>query len=155
MVPVKNIRFDCYLNRFKAQNERQFANMVARQLASACGSDSDVLSDMLLSKVERLEVQIVDGAVVLDIQSDEIKTPVSLIGTLDTPLDLGESGLRPFDVVAGVFSNSESGATHLQKLSKVSRLARSQDFCEKLRSCESVESMEVLFMPGQSVIRAA
>lgn len=155
MVLIKNIRFDCYLNRFQAQNERQFARVLARQLASACDSDTQVLSDMLLSKVENADLQFVDGVSILDIQSSEIKRPAVFLATLETPLGLREDGQKPFDVVAGVVSDSASGPAHLQKLSKISRLLRSQAFCEEVRSCESVESMEVLFMPEHKIFKAA
>lgn len=155
MVSEKSIHFDCYLNRFKAQNAKQFSTVIARQLASVCGSDSEVLSHLVLSKVESSEIQLIDGASIFDIQSPKIEEPAIMLATLASPIILGDDGQKPFDIVAGVVSDSQSGPAHLQKLSKISRLLRSQNFRDKVRSCDSVESMEVLFLPGQNSVKAA
>lgn len=155
MVPAKKIRFDCYLNRFKAKNEREFSNLIARQLSYICDVDPELLSELILDKVQNADLQFVDGAAVFDIKSSCIKTPAVLLATLDAPLTLGEEHVKPFDVVAGVVSDSKAGTTHLQKLSKVSRLIRSKDFCDTVRACENVDSMELLFTPAHKLVNAA
>ncbi len=155
MVPIKNLRFDCYLNRFKAQNQKQFTDVIARQMTSVCHADRDQISELLNDKLDQSERVFIEGATVIDVQSELISEPAMVLGTLQKPLSLPFAGNTPFDVVSVVLSTPECGSTHLQKLSKVSRLLRAEEFCAKVRSCSSEESMEILFMPAHKLVKVA
>lgn len=155
MVPVKNLRFDCYLNRFKVQNQKQIVDRLVCELSAVTKTGSQTLSDLLDARLHKFDHNAGRGISIIDIKSAVIAKPVLLIGTLDTPIDLNAVDQKPIDIVAGVFSTPRCGTAHLQKLAKISRLLRLEDFCTALRACEDVDAMEVLFMPDQKWVQAA
>lgn len=153
MVPTKNIRFDCYLNRFKAQNQTQFINLFSRQLSSVCDVDQETLTYLISSRIDQGELQFSDGSCVIDLQSVAIKKPALVLSTAEEPLHIADH--KPVDLIAAVVSSKKCATTHLQKLSKVSRLLRSADFCEEVRACKDDAAMELMFMPSQKLVDAA
>ncbi len=153
MAPIKNLRFDCYLNRFKAQNEMQFVSLFSRQLASVCETEQETLSHLISSRIDQGELSFSDGGCVIDLQSLAIKKPALVLTTMEDPLKIGDH--KPVDVIAAVLSCRKCGAGHLQKLSKISRLLRSEEFCDEVRACHDTDSMELMFMPGHKLVDAA
>lgn len=155
MVPAKNIRFDCYLSGLKAQSFKPLCEAMSARLSPLCGVQAGVLSRMIQEREESGNMQTLARALVVDVQSVSIKAPAMILCALDPVAGFSGQGAEPVEIVAGVLSTRACGPRHLQKLSKVSRLVRSDGFCDSVQSCADAEAMAMMFMPDQKLVSAA
>ena len=75
-----------------------------------------------------------------------LKRIYGLFGRLERPIDFDAIDDQPVDLIFLLLAAESSGADHLKALARVSRLLRDTNKCEKLRGCDSAESLYSLLI---------
>ena len=73
-----------------------------------------------------------------------LKRIYGLFGRLERPIDFDAIDDQPVDLIFLLLAAESAGADHLKALARVSRLLRDTNRCDKLRGCDSAESLYTL-----------
>ena len=152
---VKYVDFDYYLNRIKASETGVLLARVAKEISSHSTVSPALMNEILTQRASTGGISLENGVAMFDLTSRFIIKPVTLIATLEAEIDLQAPDNKPVDLFIAVISPANNVSAHLQRLSGVARLFRSQELCKALRSAKSVDEMKVLFMPTQDWMVAA
>jgi len=152
---IKHVDFDFYLNRVKAKTTKRIMQIISRELAPQCSIRPELLEDICNVRAASGGICIENGIALFDLTSKFIKQPVGVIATLDGKIDLQTPDDKQVDLFVGVMSPSSGVSNHLQHLSAIVRLLRSEELCGALRSSRSCDEMKALFMPTQDWMVAA
>ena len=148
------VSIDLFVNRVKAQNQKQLFKQVFGRIAPMSGS---VSADTLLGACHRHfdshGSNCDEGLAIFDMSSVLVKKPIVFVSTIETGIDIEQQDCLPVDIFAGVLSPQDN--THLQRLSALTRLFRAKELREALRESSSIDEMKVLFLPSQEWIQAA
>jgi|GEM_PF-2963019 len=152
---LKYVDFDFYLNRVKADKKESLLQLVSQKIAPHCSVSVDLMKDICVKRAVSGGVSVENGIAIFDLTSRFVKKPVAVIATLNGGMDLETPDSKPVDLFVGVLSPANNVSAHLQHLSAVARLFRSEGLCKALRGSRSEDEMKVLFMPTQDWMVAA
>ncbi len=155
MAISRQIHFDLYLARVKAQSKHRAFEILAEEASPLAMTSCDELINVFEKRMSERNAGVGGGVAVFDVKSPYIQKPVTALVTLDQAVEYGASDHAPVDVIAAVLSPLSFGPKHLQKLAGVSRLMRSDDLCEAMREAKDIDALRVLFMPNQGWMVAA
>lgn len=151
----KNIRFDLYIPKMKAQTQGRVFESLATEVESGCGVQAPVLMDIFQMRLAQRTFGMGDGVAIFDVKSSIIKAPVMVLSTLDQDVDFDALDAKPVDIMAAVISPADDVSSHLQKLAGISRMLKNDSLCHALREARDADAMRVLFMPTQDWMVAA
>ncbi len=152
---VKFVDFDIYLNRVKIKESDHLLHILAKEVAPSCSVSANMLEDVFINRAASGGICVENGIAIFDMTSRFVKNSVSVIATIEWGIDFQAPDNRQVDLFVAVISPSNKVSAHLQHLSAIVRLFRSDDLCKALRNSRSVDEMKVLFMPTQDWIIAA
>lgn len=152
---AKELHFDVLMTDVKAQAQSKVFEILAKEAASTCGVDADVLYNVFDQNAEDRTFSLEDGVVIFDVKSTHIKTPTLAVMTFDRDIDFNTMDGKSVNIMAAVLSPQSCGPVHLQRLANVSRVLRSHDLCTALREVDNTDAMRALFMPTQDWMLAA
>lgn len=152
---AKELRFDVFLPRLKAQSQQKVFDVLAHETAYHSQTDESTLREVFDRRLSERTFGMGDGIAIFDVKSTKIKRPVMVMGTFEHELDFDSLDGRPVDIMVAVISPYTDGPRHLQKLASISRVMKSRDLCTALREARNIDQMEVLFMPSQDWMIAA
>lgn len=151
----KYVDFDFYLNRVKAKSTDRVLQIISRELAPHSHISVELMADICAKRVASGGICTENGVAIFDLTSRFIKKPVAVIVTFDGNMDLQAPDGKKVDLFVGVLSPVSNVSAHLQHLSAIVRLFRSEELCKALRNSQSTDEMKVLFMPTQDWMVAA
>lgn len=73
-----------------------------------------------------------------------LSRPVAALLKLEEPVDFGAADRMPVDIVIGLLSPANAGATHLHALAALSRLVRDEDMHRALSEASDTETLYAL-----------
>ncbi|MGH1374774.1 MAG: PTS sugar transporter subunit IIA [Alphaproteobacteria bacterium] len=152
---MKELDFDLFLARLKAQTQDRAFELLAEHSAALCGTEVSVLRKVFARRLSERTFGMGDGISIFDVKSEKIKSPVLAMLTFDQDIDFNALDNKPVNVMAAVISPRSSGPFHLQRLASISRVLRAQELCDALRDARDEDAMRVLFMPSQDWMIAA
>ena len=75
---------------------------------------------------------------------EELRRPVAVLLRLETPCDFDAADGMPVDLVFGLLSPVNAGATHLHALAAISRLVRDDDMHRKMTEAPDSDALYAL-----------
>ncbi|WP_095012336.1 PTS sugar transporter subunit IIA [Tsuneonella mangrovi] len=75
---------------------------------------------------------------------DGLSRPVAALLKLESPVDFASADKLPVDLVIGLLSPTNSGATHLHALAALSRMVRDEDTHRALSEAQDTEALYAL-----------
>jgi len=115
------------------------------ELFAACyeADASDVLDG--LEEREKLgSTGFGNGVAIPHARSSLVKRPVAVLLRLENPVDFAAADGMPVELVFGLLSPEDAGASHLHALAAISRLAREEQTREALIEAPNAEAMFAL-----------
>ncbi|MEM9147729.1 MAG: PTS IIA-like nitrogen regulatory protein PtsN [Pseudomonadota bacterium] len=85
-----------------------------------------------------------EGVAIPHARIADIDTIVGIFARLERPVEFDSADGRGVDLIFVLLAPEESGADHLRALARVSRLLRSAELCEKLRSTAKADALYAL-----------
>lgn len=129
----------------KATSKKQVLEVLARNGSAETGLAERSIFDVLVER-ERLGTTGIGKKIA--IPHGKIPQLSDLLGIffrLDRPVDFDSMDDEPVDLIFLLLAPEGTGAEHLKALSKISRLLRDSDRCERLRKSDSnIEVFEIL-----------
>lgn len=84
------------------------------------------------------------GVAIPHARSAEVKRPIVVLLRLETPVEFDAADGMPVDLVFGMLSPENAGATHLHALAALSRLVRDEQMHEALADAPDCEALFAL-----------
>lgn len=132
---------------------------VMQEIAHCAGDDlrlpREYLMARLLSQDQRESHGVGDGVAIAEVRLRRLRRPYVLFARTVRPIDVRAVDGHPADLFLLVLSPAGDMPGHLRRLSRLSRLMRDRDFCEKLRDAESVDALHALFLLPRTETLAA
>jgi PTS system nitrogen regulatory IIA component len=85
-----------------------------------------------------------NGVAIPHARSSLVKRPAAVLLRLESPVDFAAADGMPVELVFGLLSPEDAGATHLHALAAISRLARDESTREALIEAPNAEAMFAL-----------
>lgn len=105
---------------------------VADMFAAAYGIDSAAALDGLEERERLGSTGFGNGVAIPHARSAQVTRPVTVLLRLEHPIDFAAADAMPVELVFGLLSPENAGATHLHALAAISRLVRDEGAVEEL-----------------------
>lgn len=132
---------------------------VMQEVAYRAGDDlrlpREYLMDRLMSQDQRQSLGVGNGVAIAEMRLRRLRRPYVMFARTARPIDVGAVDDAPADLFLLVLSPAGDMPGHLRRLSRLSRIMRDPDFCEKLRDAESADALQALFLLPRTETLAA
>lgn len=115
----------------------------------------NMLLDRLLDQEEIGSSGIGDGVAIPHLRMHYLSRPFVAFARLSSPIDFNAIDHKPVDLICILLSPYSDGPVHLQRLSGLTRLMKSYDFADKLRTTNDADAVRSLFMAPEGWMLAA
>lgn len=150
-----NIQIDAAIPNVKAANKEQVFKALAQRAAENMGCSQDMLVERLMEREEQSRAGIGDGVAIPHLKAHGIPQRFVMIATLATPVDFGAIDDQPVDLVCLLLSPASHSGLHLRGLSRISRLFKNKELCQKLREAQDEDTLRSLFLNPDGWLLAA
>ncbi len=140
-----NIQANIVLPRIKAASQKQALAILASEIAARINCSEELLLDGLIDKEEGSSSGTGDGVAIPHLKLSGIQGRFIALATLDTPVDFNAVDNKPVDVVCILLSPEQDGPVHLRGLSRISRMLKNKELCQRLRETDDKVVIQSLF----------
>ena len=117
---------------------------IAQLFASVYGIDADLALEGLEEREVLGSTGFGRGVAIPHARSREVNRPVVVLLRLESPVDFASADGMPVDLVFGLMSPENAGATHLHALAAISRLVRDDATHERLAEAPDAQALYAL-----------
>lgn len=148
--------FDRIIPSLKANSQKQAFQQITEQAAKDTRLDAKRLLTRLLTwEGKSVSSGIGGGVAIAQLTARDLDTPYMLFARLPQMIGYNAVDGAPVDLIALLLSPKQDGPYHLQRLARLSRLLRDQNFCRRLRGAESKDALQALLADPAHHRRAA
>jgi len=141
---VKDLTFDLFLPKIKAQTQKKVFQVLADETAFLCGVEQTTLNKIFTRRLSERTFGMGRGVAIFDVKSSQIKRSLLVMATLDQKINFNALDDAPVNIVAALISPSFEGPLHLQKLAQLSRLIKDENLCADMRNSDNADDMRIL-----------
>ena len=145
---------ECVVANLRATSKKQVLQELARRAADITNIDERKIFAVLMDRERLGTTGVGSGIAIPHGKLPELDRLYGIFARLEKPVDFQSIDERPVDLIFVLLAPEEAGAGHLKALSRVSRLLRDQNTCEKLRGTCEVDALSAILTESQE-IRAA
>ena len=127
-----------------ADSKAEILALLADHLASTYGLDRTLVLEGLEEREKLGSTGFGRGVALPHARIEGLSRPVAALLRLDTPCEFGSADAMPVDLVFGLLSPVNAGATHLHALAAISRLVRDEDMHRQLAEAPDGEALYAL-----------
>jgi len=141
---------DSILLDLKISSKRQTLKELSKRIADTRNLSERVIFDVLLEREKLGSTGIGHG---IAIPHGKLKGLDKICGCfvkLNKPIDFDSIDGKPVDLIFLLLAPEDSGVQHLKALALMSRIMGNENFCNKLRSSKSAESIFSLLIKEQN-----
>ena len=141
---------DSILLDLKSSSKRQTLMELSKRIADTRNLSEREIFDVLLEREKLGSTGIGHG---IAIPHGKLKGLDKICGyfvRLNKPIDFESIDERPVDLIFLLLAPEDSGVQHLKALALMSRIMGNENFCNKLRSSKSAESIFSLLIKEQN-----
>ena len=141
---------DSILLDLKSSSKRQTLKELSKRIADTRNLSERVIFDVLLEREKLGSTGIGHG---IAIPHGKLKGLDKICGCfvkLNEPIDFDSIDGKPVDLIFLLLAPEDSGVQHLKALALMSRIMGNNNFCNKLRSSKSAESIFSLLIKEQN-----
>lgn len=117
---------------------------LARQFAAAYGLDQDAVLEALEERERLGSTGFGRGVAIPHARIDGINRPLAVFLKLAAPVPFAAADDLPVELVFGLLSPVNAGATHLHALAGISRMMRDEALHEALLAADNAEALYAL-----------
>ena len=117
---------------------------LADQFAKVYALDRDDVLDGLQEREALGSTGFGRGVALPHARIDGLSRPVAALLKLESPIDFAAADRLPVDLVIGLLSPTNAGATHLHALAALSRMVRDEDMHRALTEASDTETLYAL-----------
>jgi PTS system nitrogen regulatory IIA component len=128
----------------RADGKRAIFDALAHVFAQAYELDSGAVLDALDEREKLGSTGFGRGVAIPHARLDGLKRPVAALVKLVEPIDFDSADQMPVDLVFGLLSPTDAGATHLHALAAISRMMRDETMHEALSDAADAEALYAL-----------
>ena len=128
----------------RVAGQRDILETIAGLFARAYELDAAMVLDALDEREKLGSTGFGRGVAIPHARIDGLKRPVAALLKLDDPVDFDAADDMPVDLVFGLLSPVDAGATHLHALAAISRLMRDETMREALSESGDAEALYAL-----------
>ena len=140
----RDIELDVILPDIKAGSKKQAFMAIGDALEQVLKIPSNTLCHELMRKEERASSAHGQGVSIPEIQLRSMDKPLTVFARLHEPVDFNAWDDRPVDLICVVLYPQKQRALHLRRLSRISRLFKSEELCERIRETNDEISIRAL-----------
>ncbi len=152
---MRDLEFDIVLPKIKADNINQVLHSISLAASRELNIQSDKLHLALKEKEANSSSAIGDGVAIPHLQTTGVKRRATLFATLDRAIDMNAIDHEPVDIIAFVLSPQSEGATHLRRLSRISRFLKNHELNAKLHEATDEQSLRAILANPEGWLLAA
>ncbi|GAA4047401.1 PTS sugar transporter subunit IIA [Parerythrobacter jejuensis] len=127
-----------------ATDKTAILSLLAEHFAEVYTLDAVEVLDALEEREKLGSTGFGRGVAIPHARLDTINRPLAVLLRLDQACEFGSADGMPVDLVFGLLSPSQSGATHLHALAAISRLVRNEDTHRQLAEAPDGEALYAL-----------
>lgn len=143
---------DTFIAEIHAANKADvLRSIAARAECLAPHLLAQTIFDVLWEREELGSTGIEAGIAVPHGRFKKIKSPILVIGKVSTPIDFGAIDEMPSDLFFALLAPTTSN-THLQLLSRLTRMFQLSNFADRLRHCQTAEQMHLCFLHWEAAL---
>ncbi len=128
----------------QANSKQEVLHEIARCFAECYGLDEAAIADGLEEREALGSTGFGRSVAIPHCRSTQVKRPTAVLLRLEQPVDFAAADAIPVDLVFGLVSPVNAGATHLHALAAISRLARDDAMLQSLGDAPDAEAMFAL-----------
>ena len=150
-----NIHVNLALPKIKASNQNQVFEILAKETSAKIFHPKQSLLNLLIEQENISSSGIGDGVAIPHIKLNSIPSRFVMVATLETPVEFKSVDDRPVDILCLLASPERDGNIHLRGLSRISRIFKNRELCQKLRETDDPETMRTLINNPEGWLIAA
>ena len=135
---------DGIIPNLRATSKKQALQELAKRAAELSGQHERAIFDTLLEREKLGTTGVGRGIAIPHGKLSSLDRVYGLFARLEKPIDFDAVDEQPVDLIFLLMAPEAAGADHLKALARVSRLLRDQKLCEKLRGCDTADSIYAL-----------
>ena len=145
---------DGIIPNLRATSKKQALQELAKRAAALSGQHERAIFDTLLEREKLGTTGVGRGIAIPHGKLPTLDRVHGLFARLDKPIDFDAVDEQPVDLIFLLMAPESAGADHLKALARVSRLLRDQKLCEKLRGCDTADSIYALMNETEAATAA-
>ncbi|MGY3748760.1 PTS sugar transporter subunit IIA [Vagococcus acidifermentans] len=131
-----------FLNQQCASQSEMFDFLAKTVVSLGYGKDESQIKDALIRREREGTTGMMDGFAIPHAKSPAISSPTVIVVTNDMPLEWQSMDGEKIRIVIGLFiPESEAGTTHLQMLSKISRMLMNAEKKQLIKEATNKETI--------------
>lgn len=128
-----------------AESKADILAKVAEKFAAVYGGESDAILEALEEREALGSTGFGRGVAIPHARVNTIHRPQAVLLKLVSPVDFNAADGMDVELVFGLLSPAQAGATHLHALAAISRLVRDDDVQEALMQADNAEALYSVF----------
>lgn len=125
-------------------NKRESLARISRLFAASYGLNEAEVLESLEERESLGSTGFGHGVAIPHARMEGISRPVAAVLRLDAPIDFAAADAMPVELVFGLLSPTDCGATHLHALAAISRLVRSDSTLQLLLDAPNADALVAL-----------
>ena len=153
---IKDIQFNVIVPGTKAISHKQALLTLAQHSAEYLNINEKIVQKRLNDKERISSSAIGEGIAIPHLKMRRVTTPFAMLMTLDKSIDHNEApDNTPIDLYGFLISPADAGPLHLRRLSRISRLLKSESLRKRIRETSDKDVIQSLLMDPEGWLMAA
>lgn len=128
----------------RLESKQQVLERVSAQFQSVYGLDRDAVLESFEEREALGSTGFGRGVAIPHARSEQVSRPKVVLLRLEAPVDFDAADGMPVDIVFGLISPANAGATHLHALAAISRMVRDEAMHEALIDAPDPQALYAL-----------
>ena len=134
----------CIIANLPVTSKKQALQELAKRAAEVTSLHERAIFDVLLERERLGTTGVGNGLAIPHGKLPGLDRLYGLFARLDTPIDFDAVDDKPVSLIFLLLTPEAAGADHLKALSRISRLLRDQQLCEKLHAAKDASELRAL-----------
>jgi PTS system nitrogen regulatory IIA component len=143
MTSLFSLRPDA-VSTIRAESKQQILEQLAQRFADTYGLEADDVLERLEEREKLGSTGFGRGVAIPHARVAGVKRPVVALLRLNEPVDFAAADAMPVDLVFGLLSPENAGASHLHALAAISRIVRDERMHEAFSDARDEETLFAL-----------
>lgn len=137
---------EAVIPKLKASSKKQALEELSEHAAKLVGHPARAIFDVLLERERLGTTGVGQGVAIPHGKIAKLKRLHALFARLEAPIDFDSVDGQPVDLIFLLLAPETAGADHLKALSRISRLLRNKEVCDKIRGTVNADAIYALLV---------
>ncbi len=151
----RDTQIDYIIHHLNAGSPRHALELLAQDVADKISYQEHSLFQRLIDKEEITSSAIGDGVAIPHLKIRHLENPFTALAVLNRPLDFKALDRKSVDLICLVLSPERDGPLHLRKLSRISRMFKNKELCDRIREAKDEQAVRSLLIGPEGWMLAA